>query len=378
MRTVRDIPVLEGIPVLLRAALNVPVANGEVAGAFRLRRALPTIEYLRSRYARTVLVGHRGDEGTESLEPVFRALGAMVPGLRFCAASTGSAARAAVRDLPPGGVLMLENLRRDAGEKGNDPAFALALAELADVFVQDSFDACHRRHASIVGVPEHLPAYAGLLVDEEVRELSAALAPAKPALAIVGGAKFATKEPVLRRLLASYDRVFVGGALANDFMAAAGRPVARSLVSGADPAGIRTLLADPKLLLPRDYVVAPAGARADEGRRAELNDVASGEAILDDGPETVAMLETRARAAKTVLWNGPIGNYENGFTEGTESLARAIAYSGARAIVGGGDTVAAIEALGLANRFSFISTGGGAMLEFLASGTLPGLEVIDK
>lgn len=376
MRTVRDIRILENIPVLVRAALNVPVQNGEVAGSFRLRQALPTIEYLRARHARVVLVGHLGDQGTETLEPVYRAMREMVPGIAFCPVVTGPRVRDMVRALPPGGVLMLENLRRDPGEKRNAKEFAAALAELADVFVQDSFDVCHRAHASVVGVPELLPSYAGLLVEKEVRELSIALNPKKPSLAIVGGAKFATKEPVLKRLLKAYDRVFVGGALANDFMQASGRPVGRSLVSGADKTELKALLGNRKLSLPLDYVVAPAGKTRASGRLAEIQDVAADEAVLDNGPKTVAMLAERIESAKTILWNGPLGNYENGFTEGTEALAQVVARSNAHAIVGGGDTVAAIEKLGIAHRFSFISTGGGAMLDFLAKGTLPGISAL--
>ena len=377
MRSVKKIKVLENIPVLVRAALNVPVANGEVAGAFRLRRALPTIEYLRKRNARVVLIGHIGDKETESLEPVHRAMQRLIPGIAFCPVTTGPRAREAVRTLAPGGVLMLENLRRDKGEAENDPKFAKALAELADVFVEDSFDVCHRAHASVVGIPAYLPSYAGFLVEEEVRELTKALKPKKPSLAVIGGAKFSTKEPVLKKLLKSYDKVYVGGALANDFMQASGNPVGKSLVSGADSDELRLLMKDKKLILPMDYVVAPAGSKAEQGRIARISDVQSDEAILDNGPESVALLARRAKNAKTILWNGPLGNYENGFIEATESLARIIAASKAHSIVGGGDTVAAIEKLKLDDYFSFISTGGGAMLDFLAKGTLPGLDALD-
>ncbi len=376
MKSVKKIQVLEGVPVVVRAALNVPIKNGEVANTFRLRAALPTIEYLRKRHARVVLIGHVGDQGTETLEPVYRALKEMVPGLMFCRYTVGAEARQAVRELSPGSVVMLENLRRHRGEKENRPEFAAELADLGDVFVQDSFDVCHRPHASVVGIAGYLPSYAGFLVEEEVRELSRALSPKAPALAIIGGAKFATKEPVLKKLLASYDRVYVGGALANDFMQAAGRPVGTSLVSGADKAELKLLMGNGKLALPQDYVVAPFGATRDKGRIAEIQDVRADEAILDNGPKSVSMLAERAKGAKTILWNGPIGNYENGFTDGTEALARVIALSKAHSIVGGGDTVAAIEKLDLAKRFSFISTGGGAMLDFLAKGSLPGLDVL--
>lgn len=376
MRTLHDIPRLENVPVLVRAALNVPIADGKVVNTFRLRSALPTIEFLRTHHARVILVGHLGDKGTESFLPVYEALKELIPGIKFCDRAVGASARSAVRDMVPGDVLLLENLRRHAGEKENDPAFAAELASLADVFVQDSFDACHRAHASIVGVPELLPAYAGFQVEREVEELSKALRPKHPALAIIGGAKFSTKEPVLVALLKQYDHVFVGGALANDFMRALGKPVGSSLVSGADHAAIDSILGNKKLRLPIDYVVAPMGSERNEGHLSGVTVVSANEAILDNGPKTIELLGELVKKAKTILWNGPLGNYEKGFTEATEALAVLIAQSKAHSIVGGGDTIAAIEKLGLDEHISFISTGGGAMLDFLSNGSLPGIDAL--
>lgn len=382
MRSVRYVPQLENIPVLVRAALNVPLVGGKVANAFRLRKALPTINFLRKEYARVVLVGHIGDQGTESLEPVYQAMRDFIPSLRFCPVTVGAEARAAVRDLPPGGVLMLENARRNTGEMKNDAEFARDLAELADLFVQDSFDVCHRAHASVVGVPTLLPSYAGLQVEEEVRELVKALRPKRPSLAVIGGAKFSTKQPVLEKLIASYDRVFVGGALANDFMVELGHGVGTSLVSkGADREALERLLKNSKLMLPLDQVVAPLGSRGDDAIPdpvVALDQVPQGSAILDDGPKTVEALGVLATQAGTILWNGPLGNYENGFAAATEGFARHVAASKAYSIIGGGDTIAAVEKLGLSERFSFISTGGGAMLDFIAKGTLPGLDALDR
>ncbi|HQT83067.1 MAG TPA: phosphoglycerate kinase [Candidatus Paceibacterota bacterium] len=383
MRTVRDIRVLENIPVLVRAPLNVPVENGTVVNDYRLRRALPTLTYLREHGARIVLISHIGEQGTETLAPVAEALGKLISGVSFCGETVGERARAAVRALAAGDLLVLENLRRNAGEKNNDTAFARELAELADIFVEDSFDTCHRAHASIVGVPEFLPSYAGLLLEEEVRELSAALQPEHPALAVIGGAKFSTKEAVLIALLEKYDHVFVGGALADDFLKAAGQPVGKSLVSGADPDHIKKLLGNPKLVLPVDSLVVAAdtvgtpGAH-DAGRVAAEGQVRDEESILDSGPGTAALLAELAGKAKTVLWNGPLGKYENGFTDATDAFARAVAASGAHSVVGGGDTVAAIEGLSILPKFSFVSTGGGAMLDFLAKGTLPGIAALDN
>ncbi|MDD2657649.1 MAG: phosphoglycerate kinase [Candidatus Pacebacteria bacterium] len=359
MRSVRDIKAFENIPVLVRAALNVPVMHGNVVSDYRLRRAVPTIQYLRECGAKVILISHIGEQGTETLAPVARALGELVPRVSFFGETIGERARRAVRELAPGDVLVLENLRRDRGEKMNSHAFAHELAALADVFVQDSFDTCHRPHASIIGVPELLPSYAGLLLEEEVRELSRALDPKHPALAVIGGAKFSTKEPVLTTLFKTYDQVFVGGALASDFLKAKGQDVGASLVSLTDPSRIKNILNDPRLILPIDSVIQD-------------------DKILDHGPGTIALLTDLAKNAKTILWNGPLGKYEDGFVEATDAFARAIAASGARSVIGGGDTVAALEGLGLLSHFSFVSTGGGAMLEFLARGTLPGIEALGR
>jgi phosphoglycerate kinase len=229
----------------------------------------------------------------------------------------------------------------------------------------------------VVGVPELLPSYAGLLVEEEVKHLTKALNPGTPSLAIIGGAKFSTKEPVLKRLLEVYNRVFVGGALANDFMRASGKGVGKSLLSkDTDEREIRALLASPRLMLPLDEVTATKGSMRAAGHTVSLDAVPADEMILDDGPKTVDALAKLTIGAKTILWNGPLGNYENGFVDATEGLAKAIAQSDAYSILGGGDTVAAVEKLGLSEKFSFISTGGGAMLDFLATGTLPGLKVL--
>ena len=376
MKSVRDIPVLENIPVLLRASLNVPVANGKVVNSFRLRKALPTIEFLQKNNARVVLIGHIGEQGTETLQPVYEALKEFIPRLQFCPVTIGEPARAAIRALPAGGVLMLENLRRNRGEVMNDKKFAQELVELADVFVEDSFDVCHRAHASVVGVPALLPAYAGLLVEEEVAELSKALTPAHPAIAIIGGAKFSTKEPVITKLLDTYDRVFVGGALGNDFIKGMGYNVGKSFVSGADAKAIKNLMANRKLAVPLDAVVGPLASNQKESRVSRLDGIKDDEAILDDGPQTSSMLEKLVLDAKTILWNGPLGNYENGYVDATRALVLAIAKSDSFSIIGGGDTEAAIEELNVLEHFSFISTGGGAMLDFLAKGTLPGLQVL--
>jgi phosphoglycerate kinase len=382
MRSIRDIKVFQNIPILVRAGLNVPVENEWVVNDYRLRRALPTIRFLSERGAKVILISHIGEKGTETLAPVAQALGSLINGVSFCPETIGEVARTAVRNAAPGSILVLENLRRHGGEVKNDPDFAKELALLADIFVEDSFDTCHRPHASIIGLPKLLPACAGLLLEEEVAALSGALKPTHLAFAAIGGAKFGTKEAVLTTLLGSYDHVFVGGALANDFLKASGQEVGKSLVSDIDPERAKELLANPKLVLPVDSLVVKAealgtmNARA-ESRIAPTGDVLPDEVILDHGPATNALLTALTHNVKTILWNGPLGNYENGFVDATNALARAVAASGAHSVVGGGDTVASIQNLGLLPQFSFVSTGGGAMLDFLAKGTLIGIEALE-
>lgn len=357
MRSIRDIKLFENIPILVRAAMNVPIENGKVANDYRLRRALTTIKFLSERGAKVMLIGHIGGKGTETLAPVAETLGKLIPGVSFFPETIGIRVRAVIRNLAPGQILVLENLRRNKGEQSNDREFARELASLGDIFVEDCFDTCHRAHASIIGIPKLLPSYSGFLLEDEVRELSQALAPKHPALAVIGGMKFSTKEVVLTKLLATYDHVFVGGALANSFLKASGQEVGKSLVSNTDKSIIKKLLGNPRLVLPIDSVIKD-------------------EVILDHGPGTVALLAGLAQKAKTILWNGPLGNYEKGFSNATDEFAHAVADSNAHSVVGGGDTVASIEHLGLLPRFSFVSTGGGAMLDFLANGTLPGIEAL--
>src|SRR3989338_1352293 len=382
MRFVRDIGLFENIPILVRATLNVPTEHCVIADEYRLRRTIPTIRYLTQRGARVVLISHLGQKGTETLAPVADALRKLLPGVSFFPETIGASTRAAIRDLMPGKVLVLENLRRNRGEVMNDVTFAHELAALGDVFVEDSFDTCHRTHASIVRLPKILPSYAGILLEEEVAALTRARTPTHPALAIIGGAKFSTKEPVLRALIATYDRVFVGGALASDFLKGAGHVVGKSLVGSGGSAQIKELLSNPKLVLPIDILVVPESALASADARSHarvalVEKVRSDEIILDVGPATTVLLGELIRRAKSILWNGPLGNYENGFADATNMVARAVASSSTDSTIGGGDTVASIEKLGLLSQFSFVSTGGGAMLEFLAhGGTLPGIEAL--
>lgn len=373
MQSVLQIPTLYDIPVLVRASTNVPLVGGVVANAFRLKRMLQTVEYLTSKGAKVIIMGHIGRSDTETLLPVFTELKRLLPKVYFSPEAIGPSARRAVRELHPGEVLLLENLRRYSGEEGNDAAFAAELASLADVFVEDSFDAAHRAHASIVGVSKLLPSYAGFLFEEELRELSQALRPVAPSLAVVSGVKFETKAPVLKKLLATYTHVFVGGAIGNDLLQASGVSVGASLVSGADTQFLTPVLSSSSLVLPRDAVVVNT---AKESRITAVHDIRVDESIVDIGPETIAHLNSLGMKAKTILWNGPLGICEQGYADGTTAFARIVAASKAYSVVGGGDTVAALEKSNLTNSFSFVSTAGGAMLEFLAEGTLPGIRAL--
>ena len=376
MKSIRTATQLKGKVILVRSALNVPVENGKVTGTFRLQKALKTILFLQKKGAKVVLLGHIGDTGDESLRPVFDVLTKAIPHLSFSNVTVGPEARTSVHDMKNGDVLMLENVRRMKGEKENDHHLAEELASLADMFVQDSFDVCHRTHASVVGVAELLPSYGGFLVEEEIAGLKQALKPKSPALAVIAGSKFSTKEPVLHVLLQGYEKVFVGGALANDLLQTEGFFMGDSLVSGGDHVAMKEVIAHKNLLLPSDALVAaPTGARAD-AEIASIARIPEHTAVLDIGPETMALLAPYIKKAKTIVWNGTLGKYETGFMDGTRELAKAIIASKGHSIVGGGDTVAALDMLGLTSKFDFVSTGGGAMLDYLAYGTLPGLDVL--
>lgn len=371
MRDIRDVAILEDIPVLVRASLNVPIEAGEVRSSFRLKKARKTIEYLQDRGARVIVCGHIGRDPHASLRPVFEYFKRNLSRVSFSDEVVGSRVRERVHDMQAGDILILENVRRQQGEVANDREFAKELAYLADVFVQDAFDTCHRKHASIVGIPEYLPSYAGLLLQEEVEGLSRALEPKTPSLAVVGGAKFLTKIPFIETLLKNYDQVFIGGALGNDILQARGLEVGKSLVSGKSET-LKTFAYNERLIPPLDVVVGSP----QEKIHKTASEVLPTETIFDIGPNTFEEMKEIIANAKTILWNGPMGNYEDGFTEGTMILAELIAESHAHSVVGGGDTIAAIDTLNIAHKFSFVSTGGGSMLDFISTGSLPGIDVL--
>ncbi|MEZ4200186.1 MAG: phosphoglycerate kinase [Candidatus Paceibacterota bacterium] len=368
--SVKDIKDLKGTRVLLRASLNVPIEDGAVTNQFRIMRALPTINYLRQAGAQVVVIAHIGRKPEESLMPVYEVFKTLLKA-KWCPAIVGEEAQKAVTDLKDGDVLLLENVRSDEREKANDPAFAKELASYADIYINDAFAASHRTHASLVGVSEHLPSYFGFNFLHEYEELQKAADPKEPSLFILGGAKFDTKMPLVEKYANTYTNVFIGGALANDMFKAAGHPVGKSLVSDVDLRD-SAIVNHLNILTPTDVTVT-----GDNGVRVTTpDDVASHEIIYDAGPKTIEMLMPYIQEAKSILWNGPLGNYEKGFNTETEALAKAIAAAPGYAVVGGGDTIAAIELLCIQEQFGFLSTAGGAMLTFLEHGTLPAITAV--
>lgn len=376
MRSIDEVPDTEirGKRVLVRAGLDLPLdMHGNVTDAFRVARSIATLQYLAARGARVIILSHIGRDPGETNEPVARALKEKLPSLVYINDLLGTAARGAVGAMRDGDILLLENLRSDPRETGNDDGFARELASLGEIYVDDAFSVAHRAHASIVGVPKYLPHYAGLLMRDEVRELERARAPESPSIAILGGAKFETKAPLIEKLLATHDHVFIGGALANDILKAQGFPVGRSLISKELPGA--AVLENPRLVKPIDVTVENTDVQVSVKKPA---DVASGDKIVDTGPDSVGALAPYLAAAKSVLWNGPLGLYEDGYVHWSEATAELIAESPARKVIGGGDTIALIEGAHLdLEKLGFLSTGGGAMLDYLLQGTLPGIKALE-
>ena len=367
---------LENAYVLIRAGLDLPLdEKGEAADMFRVRKSAECIKLLRDRGAKTIILSHIGRKPEESNAPVARALQKELP-LTFIPALKGHAVDAARKAMKPGDVIMLENLRQDPGEQSNDHEFAKYLASLGDIFVEDAFSVCHREAASIVGIPRFLPSYAGTLVRDEVKMLNTAMKPPHLSFAILGGAKFETKAPLIGKLLATYDRVFITGALANDVFKAKGLPVGKSKISDVAPS--QEILNNPAFMAPVDVTVQlPDG----QSKVKLPEDVKDDEIIYDIGPETVRLIGPTLEAAQFVLWNGPTGYYEGGYTHYTHAIAEILerrVAAGVRVVIGGGDTIAAIETSGIAtSKLGFLSTGGGAMLDYLLQGSLPGIKALD-
>ena len=384
-RSVRDLDV-GGKQVLVRVDFNVPVKDGEVTDDTRIRRALPTIRYLLSEGARPILISHLGRPKGEpdpkyAMDPVAERLGELLDEpVKKLDAAVGPEVVEALEDWDGRGVVLLENSRFYPGETKNDPDLADQLASLADLYVDDAFGAAHRAHATTVGVAERLPAAAGLLLEEEIDYLDAVLEnPERPFVAILGGAKVSDKLGVIESLLGTADSLLVGGAMCFTFFKALGYEIGNSLVEDDYLEEARRLMgeADERLILPVDVVVADAMEDGVETETVPVDVIPAGKLGLDIGHDTVALFERHISDARTIFWNGPMGVFEiDAFARGTEGVAKAVADSGATSVVGGGDSVAAVNKLGLEGEMSHISTGGGASLEYVEGKELPGVAVL--
>jgi phosphoglycerate kinase len=385
-KTVKDISVKDK-RVLLRVDFNVPLADGEVSDDTRMRAALPTIQYLLEHGAAVILMSHLGRPKGEIREelrmnPVARRLSELL-GQEVTKADDciGPEVQRAAGALEPGQILLLENLRFHAEEESNDQAFAQQLASLADIYVNDAFGTAHRAHASTSGVPQYLPAVAGLLMERELNFFARVLdSPERPFVAILGGAKISDKIGVIRNLLNKVDLLLIGGAMANTFLKAQGYEVGQSLVEDESLPMARQILeqARGKLVLPLDVVVGDDFAAAAEAKTVDIEKVPASWRILDVGPRTLNLFQEKLASAKTVVWNGPMGVFEfPKFAVGTITLAKHLAETQATTIVGGGDSIAALKQAGLVDRMSHASTGGGASLELLEGRTLPGVAALE-
>jgi len=353
MRSIKQIKNLKSKKVLVRVDFNVPMKNGRILDDFRIRKALPTIKFLQKKGAKLILITHLGKNGSESLKPIIK---------RFFKISKSLKSQ----------VSFLGNIRKFNGEMKNDLNFSKKLSKLGDIYVNDAFSVSHRAHASIVGLPKYLPSYAGFQFEEEIKNLSKATKNIKhPFLFIAGGVKFSTKIPLIRKYLKLADYVFIGGSLLNNFLKAKGYEIGQSLIDDGDY-GIKKIIENRKIILPEDVIVKSGNKFINK----KANKVKKNEIILDIGNETVKNLTKLIKKSKLILWNGPLGKYEDGAGKATRKILKIVSESKAESIIGGGDIVYLISMMKLENKFTFISTGGGATLDFLANGTLPGIKAL--
>jgi phosphoglycerate kinase len=388
-KSIQDVEV-QGKKVLVRVDFNVPVdENRQVTDDTRIRAAIPTIKYLQDKGAKVILISHFGRPKGQvnekyRLDPVVgrlsQLLGQTVTKTADC---IGPIVQQAVNKLQAGDVLLLENVRFHPGEEKNDQELARELASLADIYVNDAFGTAHRAHASTAGVTKLLPAVAGFLMQKEIEIMGKALKePERPFAAIIGGAKVSDKIGVIENLLNKVNSLIIGGGMANTFLKAQGYEIGKSLIEAEKVELAGTLIKQAKqrgveLLLPTDVVIAEAFSADAAHKVVDVQAIPAEWMALDIGPQTAAKYAKTVKSAKTVVWNGPMGVFEmESFAKGTEAVAKALAESGAITIVGGGDSVAAIEKIGVADKITHISTGGGASLEFLEGKALPGVEAL--
>jgi phosphoglycerate kinase len=388
-KSIRDIDVA-GKKVFIRVDYNVPMDKaGNITEDTRIRATLPTLEHLLAQNAAIIIAAHLGRPKGEpvaefSLTPVAKRLSQLLgKEVLFASDCVGPAAESMAKDLKPGQILMLENLRFHKAEEKNDPEFSRQLASLADIAVNDAFGVSHRAHASVEGITKYLPAVAGLLMEKEIRFVGQTVAnPPRPFVAIIGGAKVSDKIGVIENLLSKVDTLIIGGGMANTFLAAQGYNIGKSLLEADKVELAKSLIVKAKersvnLLLPTDVVIADKFAADAQHKAVAVNAIDSEWMALDIGPDTAKAYAKSLEDAKTVVWNGPMGVFEmDAFANGTETVAKAVAASSATSIVGGGDSIAALEKTGLSDKITHISTGGGASLEFLEGKVLPGINAL--
>lgn len=386
LRKMQDLDVA-GKQVIVRVDFNVPCRDGRVCDATRIDAALPTIAYLKSQRCRIVLLTHLGKPNNEhdvhlSLRQVFDYLAERVPSVQFAPQIPGTpAAIARSKAIREGDVVLFENLRFNSGEAKDDPGFAASLAAMGEVVVNDAFSVSHRKAASVSTLLTLRPSAAGFQLEKEVAFLGSAIAqPKRPLVAIIGGAKISTKLPVIRAMLQHCDYVLLGGALANTMLKAQGIAVGKSLVEEAMVKDVQDLsLTTNKLRVPIDVVMAPKPEAGVRVTTVAVANVPDDELILDIGPETLDLYGMIIKAAGTIVWNGPMGYFElPAFAKGTDDVAKRVSETQAVTIAGGGETLDAINALQLGAKFTFLSTGGGAMLKFLEGKAMPGLTPLIK
>jgi len=372
MKSITDLKNLTGKKVILRADFNVPIKNGVVLDDFRIKKVIPTILYLQKKGAKVIIISHISDDAKESLLPVATRLKKYIKDVDFINTPIFSnETEKRINSLKNKDIVLLENLRRETGEKKNSPSFARALSRYGEIYVNDAFSVSHREHASIIGITKYLPGYAGFQMEAEVENLSKVFNPSHPFLFILGGAKFETKIPLIKKFLRQADNIFIAGAIANDFFKAKGYEVGISLISDAN-FQITPLLKAKNLILPSDVKVT----KDSKNHITKPTEVMPDESIVDIGPQSINILKDLISKAEFILWNGPLGKYESGFGGATEEVLKIISKSKAKNVIGGGDTIALISKLKIENKLGFVSTGGGATLDFLSKGTLPGIRVL--
>lgn len=392
---IKDLNVKDKV-VFVRADMNISIKDGKIIDDTRIKATMPTIEYLVNNGAKVVLTSHLGSpKGTVkeelSLKIVLERLKELMPKVKFNFSNDciGEQTKKDIANTNYGEVILLENLRFHPGEEANDENYAKELASLAEIYVNDAFSTCHRKHASMVGVPALLPAYAGFTLEEEIENLTNLVSnPEKPVMVIVGGSKVSTKLELLKALVKKYEYVVVGGGMANTFLYALGKPVGNSLKEEELKQDALDLLADAKtnnceVILPVDVVVAPQVAENQSVKTVSVDSVDSDDVIVDLGEKTLEKIENTLEKCKTVIWNGPIGIYEiSPFNKGTDSLAGYIAdltkKGNIKSVAGGGDILAALNKANITKDFTYVSTAGGAFLKWLEKGKLPAVEKIMK